>query len=138
MHDPLVVSRREAVGDLERNVDRLARGEGPGFQQASQALALEELHHGVVDAVGVSEVIHGEDVGMRERGERLRLPLEPGAKALVLGEPLRKNLHRDPPTELRVERHVNLAHSPGSQGRQDFVGAQSASRVESHRRDRGF
>jgi hypothetical protein len=48
--------------------------------------------------------------GVVERGEHLRLPLEPRETLGVRGEDRRQQLQRDVATELRVGRPVDLAH----------------------------
>ena len=74
--DALAVRGGEALRDLERPVDRLLLRHGRAVELAAQRLALEQLRHGVGDAVVRAEVEDREDVRMRERGDGLGLALE--------------------------------------------------------------
>ena len=60
-------------------------------------------------------------MGMIERGEDLRLSLEPGDALGVVGEAIRQDLNRHVATELRVARAIDLAHPARAQWRGDLV-----------------
>ena len=66
VHDPLLVRRGEALGDLHRVVDRLAHRQRPAEETRPQRLALEQLRHDVRRAVCRSDVVDRRDVGMVE------------------------------------------------------------------------
>jgi hypothetical protein len=46
------------------------------LQPLAQRRPLEQLHHRVCDAAAGADVVYGEDIGMRQRRDRLRFPLE--------------------------------------------------------------
>jgi hypothetical protein len=77
VHDALAVRRGEAASHLQPPVDRLLLRDRSTVDLAAQRLALQQLGHGIGDTVGLAEVMDGEDVRVRERGDRLRLGLEP-------------------------------------------------------------
>ena len=52
-------------------------GMAPRAQPLRQILALDELHHEGLDAVGVLQPVDGGDVRMIQRGEDFRFALEP-------------------------------------------------------------
>ncbi len=87
--DALLMGRGEALGDLERVVHGLLLRNRTGVELPAQRLAFQKLHDGVRDAVLVAEVVNREDVGMRERRDRLRLALEPRQRVRVRGDGLR-------------------------------------------------
>ena len=60
---------------------------------------------------------------MRQRGEGARLGVEAGHAARGAGEGVGERLERHAPLESRIAPDVNLPHSPGAEGRHDFVGA---------------
>ena len=62
---------------------------------------------------------------MIERGEGLRLALEPRETIGIRGERVRQDLDRDLATERRVRRPVHLAHSAVADRRGDFVDAEA-------------
>jgi hypothetical protein len=61
------------------------------------------------------------DVGVIERGERFRLPLETCDAIRIGGEGLRQDLDRDVTVEFGVAGAVDLAHSTFADLRKDFV-----------------
>ena len=61
---------------------------------------------------------------MRERGDRLRLPLEAPRNSGVGGERRRQNLDRDVAIEPRVARPVDFAHPARAERRHDLVRAE--------------
>jgi hypothetical protein len=78
------------------------------------------------------EVVNGEDVRMRERGDGLRLPLEPREGCGVRGERLGQDLDRDVAIQLRVARSVDLAHAACTKQRDDFVRAEASAGGDGH------
>ena len=71
--DPLLVGGGEALGDLLAIPRAAVAGNGAADDQRAEGLALEQLC-ARVDSPGSSDVEEGEDVGVRERGDGLRLP----------------------------------------------------------------
>ena len=69
---------------------------------------------------------------MRERRDRLRLPLEAGERVGVGGEALREDLDRDVAVEPRVARPVDLPHPARAERRQDLVGSEARAGRKRH------
>ena len=93
---PLVVRGGEAVRDLQRVLDGLARRErADGREPLAQRLALEQLHDGVGDAAVLAEVVDGQDVRVRERRDGLRLALEARERVGVRRRARGQDLDRD-------------------------------------------
>ena len=123
--DAPFVGGGETVGDGGADLHDLSRRQRAPADERAQRLAAEELGHGVDDAVLLAEIMDGEDVGVRERGDRAGLALEAGARRFVRGEPGRQDLDRHLAIEREVARAVHLAHAPGAERRDDLVRAES-------------
>ena len=127
--DALVVRGGEAIRDLRPQSGASLRiGSGAAIQARAQRLAFEQLHDGERDAVLLSELVDGEDVGMREGRDRLGFALEARPRRSVRGEPGWQNLDRDLPPEPGVGRPVHLAHPAGTERRDDLDTARASFR----------
>ena len=113
MHDALLV--REAQGR------RQLRADGDGLRQRQLRIALEplrerhavdELHRDVGQAVLFTDVVDGDDIGMRERPGALGLANEPDPVVLVARQFGLQNLDRDGAIDFRVVRLVHRGHRP--------------------------
>ena len=78
------------------------------------------------------EVVQRDDVRVRERGDRARLPLEAGEGIGVAGEPLGHDFDGDLAAEARVARTVDLPHAAHAEDGDDLVGAEASAWGESH------
>jgi hypothetical protein len=132
VHDAASVRRGEPARDLQRPVDGLLLRHGRGVEPAAQRLALEQLGHGVGDAVVPAEVVDREDVRMRERGDGLGLALEARERVGVGGQLRGEDLDGDVAVELRVAGAVDLAHPAGAERREDFVGPETGPGSQRH------
>ena len=104
VHQPARVRGGERVGHLVRRCrPRVAdRQRAVQVDRLAQGGAVHELHHDVRDAVVLAGVVGGDDVRVGDRRRGHRLPPEPGAQRLVLGEHRVEGLHRDLAREQRV------------------------------------
>ena len=68
MHDTRRVCRRQAAGDLRRDVERLAQSESG----TTKRLALDQL----ADDVAVADVVHRDDVGVAQGRDGAGFDLE--------------------------------------------------------------
>jgi len=75
--DSLPVCRIERAGDLDGMAQRLVRRQGYLRQALGQSLSFQELHHQVVDAVLVADIVKGADVRVGEARNSARLPFQP-------------------------------------------------------------
>ncbi len=136
MHDPAGVRGREALGNLQRVVGRLAHGERAARQPLTQRFAFEKLHDREGDPALVSEIEDREDVGVGERRDRLGLPFEARERVSVGGEPGGQDLDGHLAREARVPRPVNLAHASRAERRKDLVGPETSPGGKNHGRPR--
>ena len=102
----------EAGARLHADLDR-----GLGIQLALSLKQLgaraspDVLHDDVVLAAVVAGVVDLHDVRVDELRDRERLATEPRDEAVVVGEVLSEDLHRDRPLEDRVRRAEDRRHS---------------------------
>jgi hypothetical protein len=78
------------------------------------------------------EIEDREDVGMRKRGYRLRLALEPRERVRIARDRDRQHLDRNLALELRVPRPIDLPHPASAKRRQDLVWAEASSGCQGH------
>ena len=64
MNDSFRVRGVEAVGDLDRQIEDLVRGERLPLNPVLEGLALKILHRDEVTALVLVDVVDGADVGM--------------------------------------------------------------------------
>jgi hypothetical protein len=131
--DALLVRRGQPARDLEGDLDGLAGRQRAVLQALAQRLALQQLHRRVHRALLAAEIVDREDVGVRERSDGLRLPLEAPERVRVLGEIPREDLDRDLPVEPRVPRAEDDAHPALAELGEDLVGSEPGPGVDRHR-----
>ena len=125
MDDPLQVRAGQSVGDRRSDLDGLSPRKSGGREPVSQRLPFEQLRHDVEDALVRSEIMDGQDVRVRQRGDGLRLALEARQRVGVLRAVGRQDLDRHLAPEPRVPRPVHLSHPARAERRHDLVRAQS-------------
>ena len=81
----------------------------------------------------LAEVVNGEDVRMRQRGDRLGLALEARERGRIGGQVRRQDLDRDLAIERRVARAVDLAHAARAERGDDLVLSERCAAGEAHR-----
>ena len=117
MHDSSSVRGGQSVGDLHGHIQQLAR-----VVDRRDGCALDELHHQVIR----TDVVELADIGMIQRRDGARFPLEALAEILV------RNLDGDGAIEAHIARTIYLAHAARADGRDDLVRPQSGSRSQRH------
>jgi hypothetical protein len=111
--DPVAVRVVEAGAGLDPDLHRgLGVEPALGLEQLRARAAPHVLHDDVVAPAVDAGVIDLDDVGVDELRDRERLPAEAGDEALVVGEVLGEDLHRDGPLEDRVRRAEYRRHPP--------------------------
>ena len=135
---PLGVRAVERVGDLREDGHRHAEVERPlALEECAEVRALDVLHREEQAALRrLSSLVEVEDVRVVERLRVLRLPLEAGGEARVVGKPLRQHLQRAHAALLALG-EVDRAHGALAEHRLDPVtgnvsaGRRGAGHVES-------
>ena len=132
MDDAAFVRGFERVGDLTGDCQRIVQRQRSTGDQIRKRVTFDELEDDARRAGGLLESIDGGNVGMVERGKKLRLALESRLPIGIARDFLRKHLERDFALQRCIAGAVDLAHAAGAKGRDDFVQAQPITRVESH------
>ena len=78
------------------------------------------LHHDVGRALLLAQVVDRDDIRMVERRGRAGFLLEAPQPFRVVGELRAKHFYDDMAVELEIFGFVDLAHTPGPNGREDF------------------
>ncbi len=132
MDDSLPVRGVEGLGDLRAILQHLRQRQRATGQRVGQRFAVDQLHHQVVAALLLADVEQRADVGMAQRGDRLRLAPEAGEQRGVGGEVGRQHLDRHLAVEARVPGAVDLAHSAGADRRGDLVRTEPGAGIKCH------
>src|SRR5262245_36795758 len=133
MHDPLSMRLVKRVSDLDAMAEDLRGRERAPLDALRQGLALEVLHHEVLESVQTPYVIENAYVRVVEAGDRACLALEPLAPVGVRAKFRSQDLDRDDPMEPRVARPIALHATTGTDWSRDLVGPESRSRGKRHR-----
>jgi len=87
--NPLCVGRIERVGELDPQVQKLLRLDGPAGDPTLQRPALQKLHGDEGLAFVLVDVVDGADVGVVQSGSGAGLTLEPLLRLVAREQPLR-------------------------------------------------
>ena len=123
MNDPSPVRLVQPVRDLNPILQGLLELQRSFLEPFGQRVALDVLHHDEVDTVLLTHIVEGADVRVVQLRDRLGFAIEAGFALGAFGEVLGEDFDRHRPVEARVLGFVDLAHAPGSDGRDDLVGA---------------
>ncbi len=113
MHEPARVRFVEHTADVAHDAQHARRGQRTRrVEFGAQGAALEAFHH-EEGAPGPRDpdVMHGDDVGMREAGRRLRLVTEALCGVSAARHCLADDLHGHGPVEFLVAGRVDGSHA---------------------------
>ena len=157
---PLRVRGGESARDRHRELDRFARRKSSvcraravpppaprcgarrlallaraasGGQSIPERLSFEQFRNREELPVMNAGIEDRQDVGVRERSDGLRLPLEASTPIRVGRDRVGQDFDRHIAAEPRVARPVHLAHSAGAEGRDDLVRAKACAGRERQR-----
>src|SRR5207249_4769498 len=111
---------------------RLVEGDRSTGDPLREIIALDELHHEGGDAPALFEPVDRGDMGMIQRGERLRLPLEARDALGVAGERFGQDLDRDVAIQLVIAGAIDLAHAARAKRRDDLIRSETRAAYERH------
>ncbi len=112
MDDAALVRRFESFGDLLGDGDRFFERDRTLGYPVRERRSFNELENEGMDAVRLLHSVDTRDVGMVQRRENFRLPLEPRQTFFVSRELVRKYFDRYLPTELRIACAVDFSIPP--------------------------
>ncbi|MFT3764449.1 MAG: hypothetical protein QM820_02865 [Minicystis sp.] len=114
VHEALLVGREEAPPGLRIDLDHLAVRAWARGPPRAEGLPGDELHRDEDLTVGDADLVDRDHVGVRELGERLRLPEEAGVR-LRAGARRSQELERDLAIELLVVGGIHGPHPAGAE-----------------------
>jgi hypothetical protein len=132
--DALFMRRLEGFGDQPGDRHCFVEWQRPLLDAVGQRRAFNQLHHEGAAAVRPFEAINLRDVGMVQRGERLRLTLESRQPVGLMGKAVRQSLDGDLASKVGIERAIDLTHPTLADLGDDFVRPDASARHEGHGR----
>ena len=120
--DAAAVCMLQRLGDLHGEMQRLAPVE-PAllFQILLERDALDQFHDNIVHIAGAGNIIHTDDIRVRQHRDRLRLGMETSAELLIAGEFIFQNFDCDQPVQPVAQCFIYDRHSAGADHFQDLV-----------------
>ena len=148
MHDAALVSCIQAIGDLTEEVDRVVDAQRSSGESLSQGLSLDQLHDDVAQLPhhatglagplqldrGAGEPVDDRDVGMVQRGQRLRFALEPPDGHAIGDQALGQDLDRHSAVQGLVMSPIDLTHATLPELAGDSVWPEPIPCLEEHAR----
>ena len=115
VHHTVVVSNSKRGGHLNSNVARLIdRQFALVAQQAGKRSALHKLHCNEIGVVYFAPVVHGNNVGVRQVGCRLRLASKPLDERGIICKLRKQHLQSNRAIEQNVARQKHFGHAPAA------------------------
>ena len=108
---PASCAAATACADLNADMQRLSHVDRAAIEHRAQRYAVNVFGGEELRAVGVSDIVDGEDVGVIERGNGTGLALEAAQPLFVRQRPMREHLQRQPAAEPDVLGEVDLRHA---------------------------
>jgi hypothetical protein len=130
MHQTGRVRRRQPVGHLRGDIDRLRRGHRAGLDHAPQSVAADQFGSDPVCAVIAADVVNGDDVGVIERAGRAGFALETGDAVRVARQGGGQYLDGHLALQPRIAGAPDLAHPAPAQQLHNLEVAQLGARAE--------
>ena len=132
MEDAPIVRRGQPFGHFRGNAQRVLRRQRLAVHQRAQVLAVDQLHGDPGEALGVTRLVDGDDVGMIEGGGGPRFLFEPAQRLRTGGQLGRQDLQGHFTTELVVSRTVDLSHPARTNYAEDLVLPKAVTRSQLH------
>ncbi len=122
---PLGVRGAERAGHLRGHGDEPIGGKGATAERVGEAAAAQPAHHEVGAVRLPPVVVEGDDVGVLEAGDQLRLGLEAADEVGIVGELGPDDLDGHLAADLRLGRPVDDSEAPPADLLQQSVAAQT-------------
>jgi hypothetical protein len=121
MDDSLLVRRIQRVGNVDAQIEQEFEVQRAALDGVLQRLAVETLHRKVGVAVFPADIVNRANVGMIQRGRRLRLAAKPFERHLISAQIFRQEFQRNKSVKPRVFGFVDNAHAAAAQLFHDAV-----------------
>jgi hypothetical protein len=130
--DPLLVRRLERFGHLPGDRQRLLDRDRSLADPVGERRPFDQFHHERGHARALLQPVDGGDVGVVQRGQRARLPVEPRQSILILCHRLRQDLDGHGAAQVGVGGAVHLTHATDTDLRGNLVRTDSGTRGQRH------
>ena len=132
VYDAAPMRIAEAGRELDGVADQLGEGQRAGGDPLGERLAFDELHHQVVHAAVVADVVDRGDARVVQlRGEPC-FAVEALPHVRIVAHGGADDLDRDDPLEPTVACSIDLAHAAGGDEAENFVRSHPHAGVERH------
>ena len=122
VHDAAAVRVFQRLGDLHGKMQGLAPVEVPLLLQILlEGNALDQLHDDIIRVFRMGDVVHADDVRVRQHGDRLRFRVESAAELLITRKLIFQYLHGNGAVQPVIQRAVYDRHTAGADDFQDLV-----------------
>jgi len=121
MDDALFMSVFEGGRDLSRQADGLRHVQGPALETIGEGGSADIFHDQGRDALHFLQSMNHRNIGMIQRGQDLRLVLEPGFTLGIGNVGRREHFNGNVAEQPGISRAVHLAHPAGADQFCDFV-----------------
>jgi hypothetical protein len=112
----------ERIGQLDAHDQHLAHGQPlVGLHHVAEDVALQELHGHVGPALDFTDVVHRDDVGVRQAAGGARLAQEACAAVAVLAQRGVQELEGDVAADAGIVRLVDAGHAAAPERAEDLV-----------------
>jgi hypothetical protein len=132
MNDPFLVRGFQSLGNLAKDAEAPVHGETAAGNPLREGLSEGHLHHEILDPLRLLEAEEGRDVGVVQRSEKVRLPIEPRDLLSIAREELGQELQRHVSSERRIPSPVDGSHAAFAELLDDLVVAEPS---PDHQRD---
>jgi len=134
MDDAAAMRLVQGIDDLDGVRQRLLDRHRPPRETLLQRLTFDVLHHQVLDAILLADVVDRADVWVVEARDDLGFTPERAARRRIVRAVRRQDLDRDRPVQARVDSAVHLAHPAGRHHRLELVDAEGPPGVATRHR----
>jgi len=120
----------QAVSDADEQIDALPPRALLSSRPRLERAAVDKFGDEVRPPIQIAYIVHGEDVGMIERGEHVGLALQAGEAIGIRHEEWRQDFDRHIASQLGVPSAVHITHPTGAHQFHDVVRADAIGRLQ--------
>jgi len=130
--DPLLVCCFERLGDLLRDGQRLVKRDRAFSDALRESRPFNQLHDQRRQSVGSLQPVNRRDIGMVQRGQRLRFTVEARESVRVRRHRRGQHLDRHVPGKIGIGGSVDFTHATHTDLGTDLVRADATAWGERH------
>src|SRR5260370_31992522 len=122
----------ERIGDLRAVFQGLIEWERTLFQPLGESFTFDALHHQIIGAILLADVMERADVWMVQAGDGFRFAFEALLANRIRAELRGKDLDGDAALQPRIARPIDFAHSAGTERSSNLVRAKMCTWGQGH------